>query len=317
MTTPRDRSQVLVCGEALYDIFCSERGGALQMEARAAGSPFNVAVGLARLGQPVAFCGGLSSGALGQGLRAHLEREGVDCSLCRAFEAPTTLSVVETDAWGVPRYTFYGHGGADRLLFGVPELPPEVGVIQVGSYPLVIEPVAQALRSLIERERGQRTVTCDLNLRPNVEPSMERWRQAADWLASHAHLMKASDEDLALLSGDQDLEQVAQGWLAAGCELVVITHGADGVSAWSRRSTLRVPGREVQVVDTVGAGDAFQAALLHALSQHGCLERGGLGDLEPGMLGEALEFANRAAAWVCTRRGADPGRRTEIESMVL
>jgi fructokinase len=321
MTQLPDESKVLVCGEALYDVFCSERDGALQMEARAAGSPFNVAVGLARLGQPVAFCGGLSSGALGQRLRAHLEHEGVDCSLCPAFEAPTTLSVVETDAAGVPRYTFYGHGGADRLLSGVPELSAEIAAIQIGSYPLVVEPVAHALRSLVERERererGRRVVTCDLNLRASVEPALDRWRHAAQWLTANVQLMKASDEDVAALWPCSDVDRVAQGWLDAGCELVVITHGANGVSAWNRRSTLRVPSRPIRVVDTVGAGDAFQAALLHRLAQLGCLKPGGLRDLDPAMLREVLEFANRAAAWVCTRRGADPGRRDDLEAMAI
>jgi fructokinase len=307
--------RILVCGEALFDVFCSEPAGSLRLEARAAGSPFNVAVGLARLAQPVAFCGALSSGLLGHRLRAHLEREGVDCSLCPSVDAPTTLSLVETDAEGLPRYTFYGSQGADRLLVDAPALPADIAAIQIGSYPLVVDPIAEALRSLVERERGARVITCDLNVRPMVQPALQHWSRAVDWLAANVQLMKASEEDIALLGFGNDVESVARSWLAAGCELVVITQGADGASAWTRRSRARAPGRPVSVVDTVGAGDAFQSALLFWLAQRGHLAQGTLGALDADALQHALGFAIRGAALACTRLGADPGRLAELEAM--
>ena len=308
-------TKILVCGEALFDIFCSDHDGTLQWEARAAGSPFNVAVGLARLGHPVAFCAGLASGTLGQHLRSQLEREGVDCSLSQTFEAPTTLSLIETDAKGSPRYTFYGAGGADRLMSGEPDLASDIAAIQVGSYPLVIEPIAGMLRSLVKREWGRRLVACDVNVRPTVEPLLDRWRDAADWYSRHASLMKASEEDVALLWPGHDVQDLAQAWLDEGCELVVITQGADGVTAWNRHARVRVQGQPARVVDTVGAGDAFQAALLHRLSEVGFLRVGALRELDPSVLRDALTFATRAAALVCERRGADPARREDIESL--
>lgn len=312
-----DHSKILVCGEALFDVFCSEHDGGLQMQAHAAGSPFNVAVGLARLGQPVAFLGGLSSGSLGRQLRARLVREGVDCGLCPSIDAPTTLSLVETDASGAPHYTFYGAGGADRLLGPVPPLPAEIGAIQLGSYPLVVEPVAAALRSLVEQGHGGRAISCDVNLRPSVEPALDRWREAVAWLSAGVQLLKASDEDLAALLPGADPARIAAGWLDAGCELVVVTHGSAGASAWNRRGGARVAGLPARVVDTVGAGDAFQAALLHWLARQGRLKRGSLGGLAPAELTDALTYASRAAAWVCMRRGADPARAQELASMAV
>lgn len=308
-------SKILVCGEALFDIFCSDHDGALQWEARAAGSPFNVAIGLARLGHPVAFCAGLASGALGQHLRSQLEREGVDCSTCQTFEAPTTLSLIEIDATGSPGYTFYGAGGADRLMSGEPDLASDIAVIQVGSYPLVIEPIACMLRSLVKREWGRRLVACDVNVRPTVQPLLDRWRDAVDWYSHRVSLLKASEEDIALLWPGRDLQNVAQAWLDAGCELVVITQGAEGVVAWNHHVQVRVQGPPTRVIDTVGAGDAFQAALLHRLSEVGSLRLGALRELDPSVLRDALTFATRAAALVCERRGADPARREEIESL--
>lgn len=286
------------------------------MQARPAGSPFNVAVGLARLGHPVAFCGGLSAGYLGRHLRGQLQREGVDCNLCQTLEAPTTLSLVQADADGTPQYTFYGTGGADRLLTDVAALPQDIAAIQVGSYSLVVEPVAHALRALVTRERERRLVSCDLNLRLAVEPSLARWLEASTWYAARTHLMKASEEDVFTLSPSADVDAVARGWLSAGCECVVITHGADGASAWNAQGRVRVPGLRVDVVDTVGAGDAFQAAMLAALAERGTLQGGALRQLDGAALRDILCFANRAAAVVCGRQGADPARRLEIDASV-
>jgi fructokinase len=311
-----DRSTILVCGEALFDVFCGDASAAgLQLEARAAGSPFNVAIGLARLGRRVAFCGALSNGALGRMLRARLEAEGIDSALAPAVDAPTTLSLVETDASGSPRYTFYGEQGADRRWPAgaeLPELPDAIGLIQLGSYPLVVEPVASGLRALVERERGRRLISCDVNLRLGVEPSLERWRVAVEWMARRAQLMKASDEDLALLQPGEETGRIVQRWREAGCALVVVTHGAHGASAWSGAGRVHVPAEAVEVVDTVGAGDAFQAAWLCRLGELGHLRPDGLRLPDAAALSDALAFATRAAAQVCTRRGADPARRSEL-----
>lgn len=305
----------LVCGEALFDVFIgSETDNALHLDARPGGSPFNVAIGLARLGQPVAFLSGLAKDMLGERLARTLNREGVDTRPCPLIEAPTTLGMIEVDAAGVPHYAFYGNGAADRLLSAaqLPELGPELCAIHLGSYATVVEPVASALETLVRRERGRCLIAYDPNVRLNVEPSLERWRERADTLAGLAHLVKISDEDLHLLYGETDEAALAGRWLAAGTKLVVITRGADGASAWNAQGRADVPAPRVTTVDTVGAGDTFQAAMLSHLAETGRLDPAALWSMDADALARLLDFAARAAAITCARRGADMPRRAEL-----
>lgn len=305
----------LVCGEALFDVFIGgETDQALHLDARPGGSPFNVAIGLARLGQPVAFLSGLARDMLGERLARTLVREGVDTRPCPRFDAPTTLGMVELDGQGVPRYAFYGNGAADRLLTAedLPVLDPGVQAIHLGSYATVVEPVATALETLVRRERDARLIAYDPNIRLNVEPSLPRWRARVDTLAGLAHLVKISDEDLHLLHGAADEAALAAGWLAAGAELVVVTRGAQGASAWNRQGRADVAAPRITTVDTVGAGDTFQAAMLVHLAETGRLDPAALGSMDEAALAGLLHFAARAAAITCSRRGADLPRRAEL-----
>jgi len=305
----------LVCGEALMDVFpAGSTPEGLALSARTGGSPFNMAVGLARLGQAVAFAGGISTDAFGQRLLRALEDEGVDVDWVQRFTAPSTLSVVTTDAYGVPAYAFHGAQAADRLLAARPlmALPPRMRVLQLGSYAMVVEPIAATLLRLVEREHGRMLVAYDPNVRLNVEPSRERWRSALEWMAQRTHLLKLSAEDAALLYPGEELEALAHRWLAQGVALVVITRGELGALAVTAQGSTRTGAPELAVVDTVGAGDAFQAALLAWLAEHDALTPQALRSLGRPDLEAALDFATRAAAITCSRRGADLPRRVEL-----
>lgn len=305
----------VVCGEALMDVYMGESTPTgLTLDARIGGSPLNVAQGLARLARPVAFLTGLSTDALGERLLASLRAEQVDTSLVLRNDAPSTLSVVSLDAHGVPRYAFHGKGAADRQITHdtLPALPPAARVLQFGSYALVVEPVGSALRGLAARERERRLIAYDPNVRLNVEPDLAHWRAVVDEMVSVAHLVKVSDEDLGLLYPDETPEQVAARWLAQGAALVAVTRGRHGASAWTRTARADAPSPPTQVVDTVGAGDTFQAALLTWLDEHGALTPQALAALDAASLGELLSFAARAAAITCSRRGADMPRRAEL-----
>lgn len=304
----------VVCGEALYDIFIDGYAGtSVGMTARQGGSPFNVAIGLARLGTAAALFTGLSRDPLGRQLRGTLEREGVALDYLVDKAEATTLVMVALDAQGVPNYSFYGTGCADRALTldDLPALGGDVGGLHFGSYTLVAEPTAGTFQALAERERGQRLISLDPNVRPTVEPDMAVWRaRLARWIAL-AHVVKVSQEDIELLYPDQDPRAVARGWLRAGPALVVMTLGGDGAVAWSGDAEARVPGRKVDVVDTVGAGDSFQAALLHQLPDLATLAA--LGRSEAA-LRALLEFCVAAAAINCTRAGANPPRLDEVRA---
>ena len=305
----------VVCGEALMDVFTAgETATGVALDACIGGSPFNVAVGLARLGQAVAFCGGLSSGLLGRRLRSALHAEGVATGCAPALDAPTTLSLVELDARGVPAYAFYGTGGADRLLprSALDAVPAAARAFHFGSYAMVVEPVAATQRALVEREHRHHLIAYDPNVRLNVEPDLQRWRETLTWMLPRTHLLKVSDEDLGLLFPGASPAALAQGWLAAGVGLVVVTRGGEGAEAWADGLHLHAAPQAVAVVDTVGAGDTFQAALLTWLAEQGRLSPDGVRRWTEAALGEALMFAGRAAAITCSRRGADLPRRAEL-----
>jgi len=306
---------VLVFGESLIDIFAAgETAAGLALDGRVGGSPFNVAVGLARLAQPASFVTCISTDPFGERLAQALRTEGVDLSLLQRHLSPTTLSVVSTDAHGAPSYAFHGDHGADRLLDPRPlqALPEAAKVLQLGSYPLVVEPVASTLKLVVEREHARRLVAYDPNVRLNVEPSVLRWRAAVEWMAQRAHLLKLSAEDAALLHPDEPLAALARRWLAQGVSLVVVTCGGDGAAAWTARAQASVPAEAVEVVDTVGAGDSFQAAMLAWLAEKELLDPRALARIEADELRAMLRFAARAAAITCSRRGADLPRRNEL-----
>ncbi|HSV61028.1 MAG TPA: carbohydrate kinase [Variovorax sp.] len=305
----------VVCGEALMDVFAAgDTPTGTQLDARIGGSPFNVALGLARLAQPIAFFSAISTGFLGERLMQALRAEGVDTSSVARVDAPTTLGLVGLDAQGVPSYSFYGEGCADRLLHmdDLARLPQQISAVQVGSFATVVGPIAATLRALIEREHRRTPICYDPNVRLNVEPDLAHWREMLAWMLPRTHLLKISEEDLALLRPGLGLAQFAGEALAAGVRLVVVTRGAEGACAWTRSGEAAVPARALTVIDTVGAGDTFQAALLTWLAEHGCLEIEAIGTLSSQQLEAVLDFAVQAAAITCGRRGADLPRRSEL-----
>lgn len=305
----------LVCGEALFDVFATgETPTGLAMDARIGGSPFNVAVGLARLGQPVAFLSQVSRGFLGERLMRALAAEGVDTSTVQRSDAPTTLSLIGVDARGVPAYAFYGEGCADRRLdlSALDALPPGIKAINVGSYATVVGSTAATQRTLVERMQGRALVAYDPNIRLNVEPRLEVWRAQIDWMLPRTQLLKVSDEDLGLVWPGLAPAAFAARALAQGVKLVVVTRGAEGALGWTAAARAEAPPVPVTVIDTVGAGDTFQAALLTWLAERDALSDAALAALTSEALQDALGFAARAAAITCSRRGADMPRRSEL-----
>lgn len=308
---------IVVSGEALMDVFVAgETATGVMLDARIGGSPLNVAIGLARLAQPVAFFGAVGSGSLGGRLMKALADEGVDTRCTPRLPAPTTLSLVDLDSHGVPHYAFMGEGAADRRLpleaLALVPGAPAVQAYQFGSYAMVVEPVASTQRTLVEREWQRSVIAYDPNVRLNVEPDVQRWRDTLDWMLPRTALLKISDEDFALLYPGRRVEDVVPEWLADGVSLVVVTCGGEGAWAWTPREQLRAAPVRVDVVDTVGAGDTFQAALLTALVERGLLSRAALATLQRDQLAAVLDFAAQAAAVTCSRRGADLPRRGEL-----
>lgn len=311
---------ILVCGEALMDLFPAADTGARHLvEAVPGGSPFNTAIGLARLGAASAFFGGLSRDGFGALLRERLETEGVDLRFALTSDRLTTLSVVHRDASGGATYAFHGEGKADRALTeaDLPEtLPAACRALTFGSYTLAVPPVADAFLALARRERGRRAISLDPNVRPTVTPDMIAWRARFDDFLGVADIVKASDEDIRTAFGpDAAIEDVAAAWLAAGPKLVLVTRGPDGALAFrSGGRTTAAPGRAVTVVDTVGAGDTFHAAALAELDRRGRLSAAALDAIDENELRAVLGYAVTASSITCSRKGADLPTDAEVRA---
>ncbi|MCF5664877.1 carbohydrate kinase [Pseudomonas marginalis] len=309
----------LVCGEALFDFFSEEdasgQASKVNYKAIAGGSPFNVAVGLRRLGIDAGLFGGVSTDFLGRRLLQVLKDEGVSEQFLVEFAAPTTLSMVAVGANGSPQYNFRGEGCADRLLEidHLPALGADIRGLHIGSFSLVVQPIGDTLLSLVKRESGKRMISLDPNVRLNPQPDIQLWRNRVAELVKHADLIKVSDEDLHLLYPDQSPESVLQGWLQHRCQLVFLTRGGEGASVYSRQhGHWSAPAVKVVMADTVGAGDTFQAALISWLTEQQLDSVEGLQQLTRAQIDAMLGFAIRAAALTCTKTGPDLPYRQQL-----
>ena len=305
----------VVCGEALFDVFATgETPTGVSLDARVGGSPFNLATGLARMGQPVGLLTQMSNGFLGERLMRALAAEGVYTGLVQRSDAPTTISLIGLNNAGVPSYGFYGDGCADRRLSleALAAVPASTRALCFGSYATVVGETATTQRVLIERWRNRALIVYDPNIRLNVQPDVDVWREQMKWMLARTDLLKVSDEDLALIEPGSSADDFAQAALNQGVALVVVTRGAQGAVAWTAGHRLEVPSVPVAVIDTVGAGDSFQAAMLTWLAESNVLRARELRGLSVSDLHVLLQFAARAAGITCTRRGADLPLRDDV-----
>jgi fructokinase len=319
-----------VIGENIIDLVPAERGdmdrdaGVPAYLAYAGGSPANIAVAAARLGEPTALIARVSGDVFGQRIRARLASDGVDDRYLVSASEPSSLAVVSFDDQRRASYDFWFSGTADWQWTDA-ELPnplaEDVTAVHVGSIAAFVEPGASAIERLLraERDRGRVTISLDPNIRPSIiagpDGNLDDARERVERLVDLAHVVKASDEDLAHLYPAMSLEEAAQAWLARGPGLVVVTRGADGALGLSASATLAVHAPAVEVADTVGAGDSFAGALLRSLSTAGLLGADGaakLAAVDADGLRPLLRAATTAAALNCTRPGADPPTAEEL-----
>ncbi|MFI6081817.1 carbohydrate kinase [Streptomyces sp. NPDC051217] len=270
---------------------------------RLGGGPYNTAVALGRLGTPTAFCSRVSTDGFGAALLDGLRSARVGTSLVQRGPEPTTLAVPSVGSDGSARYGFYTQGTADRLFELPPQLPPSARALALGTCSLVLEPGASAYEALLRREADRGVFTLlDPNIRPRLIPDAGAYRaRFAGWLP-YLSLLKLSEEDARWLGG-----------VPSGPAAVVLTRGSDGLSVRTRAGVeVSVPAAPVDVVDTIGAGDTVNAALLHQLGAYGVLSEEAVDALDAGQWREILGFAARAAAVTCSRTGAEPPYEAEV-----
>ncbi|PRX53305.1 fructokinase [Nonomuraea fuscirosea] len=275
------------------------------------GGPANTAVALARLGTAARFLGRLSHDVFGDLFRAHLTSSGVDLSAAVAAGELSTLAVAALDADGRAVYTFYADGTADwgwtpDELDG-DRLGP-ASCLHTGSLALVRRPGGEAVEEFARAVRSRATVSIDPNVRPGFatrdDYRVERWCAWSD-------ILKLSTDDVDFLLPGVPYERACDTWHAAGARLVVVTKGAAGALISLDGERAEVPAPRVRVVDTVGAGDAFTAGLLHDLEARGLLG-GRLDALDLETAVAAATFAAEVAALTCSVPGADPPWRDRL-----
>ncbi|MFG3054121.1 carbohydrate kinase [Kitasatospora sp. NPDC048239] len=286
----------LVIGECVADIVRTPGG---PDRVHPGGSPANVAYGLARLGLPTTLLTELGADPNGRLIRAHLESAGVAVLNAPGEGARTPSALVELDEQGRARYTF-----DIEWTLAAAELPFVPGHLHIGSIAAVTDPGAAAVLDLVRRRHGRAGVSYDPNVRPALMGERERAVRRVERCVALSDLVKASDEDLAWLYPGQDPESVARRWLDLGPATVAVTRGAQGAFALTsdgrRAEVAAVP---VPVADTVGAGDSFMAALLHARHAGADLDR-------------SLATAAAAAALTVSRAGANPPDTAELYAVL-
>ncbi|MFH8371047.1 carbohydrate kinase [Streptomyces sp. NPDC018031] len=308
---------IVVAGEALIDLVPTGPAADGELPAllpKRGGGPYNTAVALGRLGSPVAFCSRLSTDHFGAALLRGLTADGVDTSLVQRCARPTALAVAHIGADGSAAYGFHTEGTADRFFRLPPALPETTRAVSFGTCSLVLEPGAGAYEQLLRREAGRGVFTAlDPNIRAGLIPDADAYRERfRSWLPSVA-LLKLSEEDAAWLAGPRDPAAAAARWLAAGPRAVVLTRGGKGLTVLTRDGLeVSVPGEPVEVVDTIGAGDTVNAALLHRLDSHGALTTEPGPGLDADRWRDILGYAARAAAITCGRAGAQPPYAAEL-----
>ena len=298
----------MVAGEALIDLVT---GDGDDLVGHAGGGPFNTARTIARLEQPVSFLGRLSTDSFGARLREELRADGVRLDAVVATDDPSTLALAELDDDGAARYRFYVDGtSATGLAWDdVPGFVTESAVFYLGALGVVFEPTARTLERAVAAVSDETLVALDPNCRPAAISDEPAYRARIERILARTDLLKASIEDLEwLLPGVAPIE-AARCLLARGPTLAVVTRGGEGAIVVSAGRAVPVAAPKVDVVDTIGAGDAFGGGFLAAWLRGGHGRRD-LADLEAAA--EATSFACRVASLTCTRAGASPPRLAEL-----
>ncbi|NGN40534.1 carbohydrate kinase [Mesorhizobium sp. CGMCC 1.15528] len=306
---------ILCCGEALIDMLPREStAGEPSFAPYAGGAVFNSAIALGRLGVPVEFFSGLSSDLFGQQIREVLASSNVGSRYADVSSRPTTLAFVRL-ADGHATYTFYDENTAGRMLTeaDLPVFEDDIEAMLFGAISLIPEPSGSAYEALMRREHDRRVTMLDPNIRPGFIPDKEKHLDRIRRMMAMADIVKLSDEDLSWFGHEGPQEDLIHDWLQSGPKLIVVTRGAEGATGYTKRHTVSVKPNRVAVVDTVGAGDTFNAGVLASLHEQGVLTKDGLEELSDTAIHDALTLGSKAAAITVSRAGANPPWRHEIE----
>ena len=292
-------------------------GGGEGFVPHSGGAIFNTAIALGRLGAQTGFLTGLSTDLFGAQLEADLAHSHVDTRYAIRSPLPTTLAFVRLNN-GQASYTFYDENTAGRSLVPnlLPQLPEEITALYFGGISLISAPCAEFYAALAERMSPDRAIVLDPNIRPGFIRDEGRYRARLDRMIAACDILKVSDEDLEwIVPGDAAIEEKVKSLFYKGPMIVIMTRGSQGASAFrADAEEVHVPAKRVTVVDTVGAGDTFNAGVLASLVRAGMLHKDRLAAITSDQLRSALQFGAAVAAVTVSRAGANPPWVQELDT---
>ncbi|MFU1605922.1 carbohydrate kinase family protein [Sulfitobacter pontiacus] len=307
---------ILCCGEALIDMVAAPSlDGPDGFVPHSGGAVFNTAIALGRLGARAGMLTGLSRDMFGDQLAIALKASDVDTTHIIRSDRPSTLAFVKLED-GQASYSFFDENSAGRMIRpeDMPELPSDITALFLGGISLTSDPSASAYAALLERQGGSRAVMIDPNIRPLFITDAEGYRRRMAAMISQADIVKVSDEDLDWLN-PAPLTQAEKisAMLDTGPSVVIVTQGAEGaIATLADGTSITVPAVKTNVVDTIGAGDTFNAGFLAKLSELDLLTPEALGTLDPDALRDAMTYGARVAAITVSRAGANPPWANEL-----
>ena len=310
---------ILCCGEALIDMIPTPTTteGRDGFVPHAGGAVFNTSIALGRLGVRAGMLTGLSSDMFGQQLSDALQASHVDTTHVVTSNRPTTLAFVQLQD-GHASYSFFDENSAGRMLAtdDLPELSSEVSSLYFGGISLACEPGASTYAALLKQEGSTRAVMIDPNIRTTFIEDADTYRDRLDRMMALADIIKVSDEDLNwIIPEPLSLDEKVKRVQAKGPSVVILTRGGDGATGFLADGTeVNVPAQRVEIVDTVGAGDTFNAGVLAQLSTLGMLQKSKLKTLSADAMTQALEFGARVASVTVSRAGANAPWAVELQS---
>ena len=303
---------LVVVGEALVDLVLAP--GATTPSAHPGGSPANVALGLARLGADVVLVTRLGRDDYGQLIEKHLRGSGVELADGSVVDAPTSTALARLDDLGRATYEF-------DIDWRLDDVSAPAGVcLHTGSIAAVLDPGAASVAAMLENARATATVSYDPNARPSLMGAPDVALRRIEAVVDISDIVKVSDEDLGWLFPGEEVTKLAARWLARGPAIVIVTRGELGAYALAANGEVDHRGDKVDLVDTVGAGDAFSSGLLDGLRRNGLLgadRREALRAIDQETLTSVVDRAIRVSAWTCTRPGADPPTADELDNQPL
>lgn len=305
---------ILCCGEALIDMLPRQSTlGENAYAPYAGGAIFNTAIALGRLGIPTGFFTGLSDDMLGDVLRETLTASSVDYRFCAVSSRPTTVAFVKL-VNGSATYAFYDENTAGRMITrdDLPALGDDIEALHFGAISLIPDPCGGTFEALLAREHDSRVISLDPNIRPGFIKDKQAHHDRILRMAAQSDIIKFSDEDLEWFGMAGDHDALAGQWLDIGPKLVLITKGAEGAVGYTKTHKVEVPSEKVTVVDTIGAGDTFDAGVLASLRRDGLLTKAKVASLDEGAIRRALALAAKVAAVTVSRAGANPPWANEV-----